>query len=116
MTEAATPRGLYPRIRGDLRLRPVASAIALAVGGLGGATVGILVGGFEGVLLGSALGWSVSSFGDTVAAAAERRAAARARALEEELPRLRELEVNEQGDARLHADYTRRLDRLFYER
>lgn len=61
-------RGAGRYVRGDLKERPTASAVALAVGGVGGALGGgVMLGGFEGVLLGSALLWFVASFGDVIA-------------------------------------------------
>ena len=103
---------LYPNIRGDLRQRPVASAVALAVTGVGGAAVGVIIAGPMGLLLGSAIGWSVGSFGDTIAAAVQRRLRARMRALEEELPLLREEELQEESDPRLREEMVRRLNGL----
>ena len=65
-----------------------------------------------GLLLGSAIGWSVGSFGDTIAAAVQRRLRARMRALEEELPLLREEELQEESDPRLREEMVRRLNGL----
>ena len=61
-------RGSGSLIRGDLRERPQASSVALALCGVCGAAVGgALAGGFEGVLVGSGILWMVASFGDVLA-------------------------------------------------
>ena len=69
----ATPVSLaavrHGRINGDLKHRPQASSTALAACGVGGAAVGACIGGGTGVLLGSALMWTVASVTDTIAAA-----------------------------------------------
>lgn len=112
--DGAETASRYPYVRGDLRLRPIASVVALATWPIAGAVVGIfLIGPLEGVLLGSAAGWSAASLGDTIAAAAERRRALRqARDAEDvirEAPFLREMELEEQSDPRV----VKRLNRLW---
>ena len=107
-------RSLYPYIRGDLRARPIVSAVALAACGVGGATVGACFLGLEGFLLGSAAGWSVASLGDTIYAARQEKAAERQRAFEAELPLLRELEVMESNEnPRLSDEMRARLTRMY---
>ena len=106
------------RCTADLRLRPAASAIALAVCGIAGAILGVIVGvlcagPLEGLLLGAAIGWFSASFADTVAAAKERRLSARHRSLEAELlaeaETLRAIEVSQRADP----DAIRNLNRMW---
>ena len=115
---ATHARSLYPKIQGDLRRRPASSAIALSLGGVGGAAVGVLIAGMlEGVLLGAAIGWTVASFGDTVVAHRQYRAVARQSALDARLlaeaQELREGEIMEETlDPQLRDQINRRLNRL----
>ena len=61
-------RGSGSFVRGDLRERPQASSVALALCGVCGAIAGgVLAGGFEGVLVGSGILWMMASFGDVIA-------------------------------------------------
>lgn len=89
-------------INGDLRNRPPASSLALAVFGIGGALIGAVVGGFEGLLLGAAALWSVASLGDTVAARLKELSDQR-RAEEEALQRVEWVERAEAAEAELKA-------------
>ena len=65
---ASTQTGAGRYIRGDLRERPAASSVAIALFGMCGAIGGgVIAGGLEGVLLGSGILWMVGSFGDVIA-------------------------------------------------
>ena len=113
---APSERSLYPNIRGDLRTRPAGSAFALVACSAGGAVLGAIANGANGLLLGSAAGWMCASLGDTVAAAMQRRRAQRLRIDAEQLALLREEEVNAESDARLRESMNARLNRLLYGR
>lgn len=86
-------RGAGRYVRGDLRERPTASSVMLALCGVCGAVGGgILAGGLEGVLVGAGMLWMVASFGDVVAErikvlAARRTSAADAQRREEWIAR-----------------------------
>ena len=114
------PPSLYPHIRGDLRTRPISSAIALAACGMGGATLGLVLWtirrsslGFEFLLIGSAVGWSAASLGDRIAEKRQLKREAELKALEAEMPLLREEELNEACAPRLLGEVNARLNRLF---
>ena len=116
----ALPPNMYSNIRGDLRTRPISSAIALAACGMGGATLGLVLWtirrsslGFEFLLIGSAVGWSAASLGDRIAEKRQLKREAELKALEAEMPLLREEELNEAGDARLRGEVNARFNRLF---
>ena len=87
---------------------------------MGGATLGLVLWtirrsslGFEFLLIGSAVGWSAASLGDRIAEKRQLKREAELKALEAEMPLLREEELNEAGDARLRGEVNARLNRLF---
>lgn len=113
------PRSSFPLVRGDLATRPVISAVALAVCSVGGAAIGCIVSGFEGLVLGAATGWMLASFGDTVAGSVQRSRLVEALAAElllaAELSRLREAEVAQKPNSwSARNELVRRLNNLYY--